>query len=276
MIKILIGIVILIIIAIVRWYMRPAGSVVNEQIVETRDWEDPLPVETLRELSDSIVDTVNERLNKKTENKMEYFTPRMSKLLAFARVSLSEQGVDLNNTLVTQSEIILEAGLDNVSNKLYFFADLGSGPGYGFIPEVKLHYEDVFIFDRMGLFLLDTKSLDDIRFKQHTFADPRYFSEEAEIFYNSDLRLYVNNVLTIPGIRTDIFRRGVEWELFSDVIDSYYYLNIRDLEQPVCLNGHQNNLFTIDFPRKSQWVNDPARVRLRLNGLLIRNITIKD
>jgi hypothetical protein len=276
MIKILIGIVILIIIAIVRWYMRPAGSVVNAPIVETRDWEDPLPVETLRELSDSIVDTVNERLNKKTENKMETFTPRMSKLLAFAHKSLFERGMDSNNTMATQYEIILEAGLDNVRDKLIFYPNMGQGPGFGFISEVKLHQEDMFVFDRVGLFLLDTQNLHDIRFKQHAFADPRYFSEEAEIFYNSDLKLRVNDMIIIPGIRTDIFRRGVRWELFSDVIDRYGDFNMRDFEQPVCLYGHHNSFFIIDFPRKSEWVSNPARVRLRLNGLLIRNITIKD
>jgi hypothetical protein len=168
-------------------------------------------------------------------------------------------------------ELILEIGVRDVADRGIFKALMFPEPDYP--TEIRLHLQDVFLFDQWGLYLLDASDRNDMTFTEHTFPDPTYFTrgeEELSIFYNGNLSLSVNNFLVRTDVRTDRFRmfeterQRRRWGL-SGLVDT---------EEVIVLMGWKNNYFMLDLPRKRESVWSTTRLRLRLKGILFRNITI--
>jgi hypothetical protein len=144
-----------------------------------------------------------------------------------------------------------------------------------FITEVRLMNQDIFVCHEWGLFLLNTYGESDIEFKQHTFPDRKYFTKEmaaeAEIFYNADLSFVVNNLIVLPGVRTDRFRQyrsAIEWAGIG-------MLALQEVpDNGLLLLGHKNLYFRLDLPRKTNWESSETRLRLRLSGILFKNAGI--
>ena len=201
------------------------------------------------------------------DSKFELFRQRAFKIL-------SVSGFDVQNILVNQYELILEAELKNVFDRVTFNAIRYRG-GREFITEVRLQQQDAFICNEWGLFLLNTDGLTDIKFEEHTYPDREYFdkesAEEADIFYNADLSFIVNNLIVHPGMRTDKFKRFVS-------VDDRKELRISGLvemeDNYLVLTGSKDIYFNLDLPRKTDWKDSTVRLRLRLNGLLCRNACI--
>jgi hypothetical protein len=201
------------------------------------------------------------------DSKFELFRQRAFKILSAA-------GFDVQNTWVSQYELILEAELKNVFDRVAFTA-IGYRGAREFITEIRLQQQDVFICNEWGLFLLNTDAPSDIKFEEHTYPDREYFdkesAEEADIFYNADLSFVVNNLVVHPGVRTDKFKRFIS-------VDDRKELGISGLvemeDNYLILTGSKNIYFNLDLPRKTDWKDSTMRLRLRLRGLLCMNACI--
>lgn len=201
------------------------------------------------------------------DSKFELFRQRAFKILSAA-------GFDVKNILVSQYDLILEAELKNVFDRVTFNA-IGGRSAREFITEIRLQQQDVFICNEWGLFLLDTDAPSDIKFEEHTYPDREYFdkklAEEADIFYNADLSFIVNSLIVPPGVRTDKFKRFIS-------VDDRKELGISGLvemeDNYLILTGTKNIYFNLDLPRKTDWKDSTIRLRLRLRGLLFRNMSI--
>lgn len=183
-------------------------------------------------------------------------------------------GYDPQNIWASQYELILEAELKNVFDRITFRA-IGYPGAREFITEVRLQPQDAFICNEWGLFLLNTDGPTDIKFEEHTYGDREYFdkesAEEADIFYNADLFFIVNNLIVHPGVRTDKFKR------FVGINDrkKYGMSGLVEIEDDyLMLSGWKNIQFNLDLPRKTDWKDSTIRLRLRLKGLLCRNACI--
>ncbi len=202
------------------------------------------------------------------DRKFEQFRQRAFKILAAAG------GLNLENIWASQYELILEAELKDVFDRVTFNA-IGYRGAREFITEVRLQQQDAFICNEWGLFLLNTDGLTDIKFEEHTYPDREYFdkesAEEADIFYNADLSFIVNNLIVHPGMRTDKFKRFVS-------VDDRKEFGISGLvemeDNYLVLTGSKNIYFNLDLPRKTDWKDSTVRLRLRLKGLLCRNVCI--
>lgn len=155
---------------------------------------------------------------------------------------------------------------------MVIFPAIGYRGARKFITEIRLEQQDMFVCNEWGLFLLNTDGDNDIKFEEHTWPDPVYFDEEqakeAGIFYNADLSFVVNNLIALPGVRTDKFRKYVS------VIERRE-LGVSGLEEisggTLLLSGSKNVYFKLDLPRKTDWKDSEMRIRLRLRGILFRN-----
>ena len=201
------------------------------------------------------------------KSKFEVFRERAFRIL-------TENGFDLSGISSCQYELILEAAVDGIVDRVVFWANDWWGSD-NFITEIRLRPQDAFICNRMGLFLLNTDGPSDIKFEEHTFPDRKYFSEEvadeANIFYNGKLSFVVNNFIVQEAEATDIFkssisvtdRRNFRVQELSEIDGDY-----------LILSGSKNIYFSLDLPRKTNWKGSTMRLRLRLGGLLWRNATI--
>jgi len=211
--------------------------------------------------------------------KKEQAKSRYEILMGTARRMLVESGWGdkvIQEAWATPYELLLEADISRVVNRIVFRAN--GDRMNEFITEIRLPSEDVFIFDRWGLYLLNTEGADDINFREHTFPDADYFKEnelgEAEIFYKSQLSLVINNQIILPGICTDHFRsiegaddRSMNTHSDCGMIDL-------DLAVMVVLMGSKKTVFNLDLPRKPNLATSQTRLRLRLSGILIRNAVV--
>jgi hypothetical protein len=175
------------------------------------------------------------------------------------------------STDIIPYELILESALSELVGDRVTFRVLSSLEATS-RTELRLHYSDVFVFNQWGLYMLNTSGLYDMGFREHTFPDGMYFSpqeaEEGNIFYNGNLSLAVNNFIVMSNVRTDRFRVfESERERRRQGISA-----VCDYEQVVLLVGSKNNVFILDLPRKTNWMGSTSRLRLRLNGALLRNL----
>ena len=172
-------------------------------------------------------------------------------------------------------ELILEAEVQEGMDRVTFFANLNAGQKT-FITEIRLHPQDVFVCYRWGFFLLNSGGLGDVAFKEHTYVDNAYFTDddkiEMEIFYQSDMRFVVNHAVVTQGIRMDKFER------FEHVYNRVNSGNdgLQDVPGGECfvLMGTKNLHFFMDLPRKTRLKSSGRRLRLRLAGLLFKNANI--
>lgn len=187
---------------------------------------------------------------------------------------MQQMGHNVDDLHAYQYELILESGLKSTEDIVIFPVGV-SRMEKDFITEVRLRNQDIFECHKWGLFLLDTHGGSDIEFQQHTFPDRTYFSKgeaaKAEVFYNADLSLVMNNLIVLPGVRTDRFRKylsAIEWA----------NIEISALQQVpgdgLLLFGHQNIYFRLDLLRKTNWESSETRLRLRLSGILFKNAGI--
>jgi len=178
----------------------------------------------------------------------------------------------------TPYELILESSMSEVLGTRLVFRVSAGWAREGYITEMWLQPQDVFVFDRWGLFLLNTDDQSDITFLQHTFPDADYFEEdilgEAEIFYKSQLSLVMNNEIILPGFCTDRFRSMTGARERSMDMDSDS--GLIDVGTALLLVGSRNMRFNLDLPREARFVQSGRRLRLRLNGILIRNAVVID
>lgn len=206
------------------------------------------------------------------ESKFELFRKKAFDLLL-------QSGISPENIDACNYELILEAGLDGVTDRVLFkVLNFGYRHPDAFITEIRLNMQDIFIFNEWGLFLLNTDGPMDIKFEEHTYPDINFFREkdaaELNIFYNADLSLIINNRIVWPKIRTDIFKQ------YLSTVDRRNYGATELQEIPkdsgsiIILVGSKNIYFNLDLPRKTKWTDSPLRLRLRLRGLLFRNASI--
>jgi hypothetical protein len=203
------------------------------------------------------------------KSKFELFRKR-----AFGILEMHGFSVWDGDLSAVQYELILEAELKEVVDQVVFWVNLYAG-GKQFITEIRLDHRDTFIANEWGLFLLNTDGSDDVTFEEHTFEDMAYFSkeeaEEAGIFYNADLSLIINNLIVLPGVRTDRFRKYQRVQDRRELGES----GLQEIEGTLLLlTGSKNVFFKLDLPRKTNWKDSGTRLRLRLGGLLFRNSTI--
>lgn len=199
------------------------------------------------------------------ESKFEQFKQKAFSILRSAH-NIDPQMVDAH-----QYDLILESTLKEESDRVMFMVNRYGTPS--FITEVKLHTQDVFMFNEWGLFLLNTRSEMDMSFEEHTYVDPNYFKpndSKAEVFYHSNLSLVVNNLIVTPGVRTDVFKKYIQVEDRRNRSESGL---LEFVDGIGALVGSKNVHFNLDLPRKTSLDGSQIRVRLRLRGLLFRNIT---
>src|ERR1700679_565538 len=188
---------------------------------------------------------------------------------------INQAGIGMPVTL-SHYELILECELSKaIVDSAVFFVNRHAGSSW--ITEVRLSQQDIFFCFEWGLFLLDTVGDMDIGFEEHTFPDEMYFSggsaKELDILYNADLRLVVNNMTLLPGIRTDVFKK------YQTVIDrrGAGESGLREIgDGGVMLLGMKNCKFILGLPRKAEWKDSKIRMRLRLRGFLAKNASIMD
>jgi hypothetical protein len=208
------------------------------------------------------------------QKKIKYMESRFETLMGRTIRILTMAGINPAHVTCSQYDIILEADLKMVQDRVVFRA-IGFGVANGFITEIKLNQRDSFVFDEWGLFLLNTDGPEDVKFGEHTFADPLYFEKEERVesgvFYNSNLTMWVNNELVIPDVRTDVFR-------YYETVKERGRMGISGLiglKIPMLMIGSKNVNFNLDLPRKTTgWVNSETRLRLRLRGILLMNTTV--
>lgn len=187
---------------------------------------------------------------------------------------VSMYGMDAGNLQACQYQLILEADLNGVTDRVAFQAVRWSG-ARPFMTEIRLEQRDAFVANEWGLFLLNTAGERDVQFEEHTFPDPQYFTEEevqeGGIFYNGDLSLIVNNLVVLPKVRTDKFR--TYWKA-PDRRASLESGLQETGDTLLLLVGSKNVYFNLDLPRRVDLSGSNIRLRLRLGGLLFRNATI--
>ena len=198
-----------------------------------------------------------------TENSLEWLMQRTLKML-------DQQGYSVFDALVSQCDLIMESGLDFVVDKVLFPAIDDTHQGK-YPTEIRLHGQDIFVFDQWGLYLLNTKERGDMDFREHTFPDGGYLgkreAEEGGVFFNAKLSMVMNDLVAITDVSTDIFRMDIE-EYDRKAIGLSKF---QSLQIPVIMFGEKNIYFKLDLPRKISWTFSNTRLRLRLRGLLVRN-----
>lgn len=169
---------------------------------------------------------------------------------------------------VGKYDLIMESELTQGFDYLKFNANFFEP----YITEVRLHAKDVFVFNEWGLFLLNTDGPFDVNFEEHTFVDHQYFAKEdsaLDAIYHSDLQLFVNNEMVMPGTRADVFKRYVSVKERRNHLDA----GLLEIEDGIkVLVGSRNIYFRLSMPRKMNFRNSSIRIRLRLRGLLFQNI----
>jgi hypothetical protein len=180
-------------------------------------------------------------------------------------------------------ELIMESEIINGQDRFYFTATGGRGGLGRFITEIPLAPQDIFFAVEWGLYLLNAESSDDVSFEASTFPDSRLFGKrfgevfsedvtgEANIFYNADLALYVNNALVSPATRTDCFRLEMTQEQRSIA----GVTGMKETPNILPLTGTKHCVFHLKLPREIVWPSwYHTRVRLRLRGFLMMNATV--
>lgn len=204
--------------------------------------------------------------------KSELIESRFDRLFRKTRELCTESGIDTFYASASQYDLILESGLHFAVGEVLFPVMHHKEDRY--MTEIRLHKEDIFVFDQWGLYLLNAEGPYDTQFTEHTFPDSKFFndreSSEAGIFYNAKMSLVINNMVVLTDISTDIFRMDIR-----DTEKEIHELSdFRYLDMPIMLQGNRNIYFRLDFPRKTNWTESGTRLRLRLRGLLVRNATI--
>jgi hypothetical protein len=193
------------------------------------------------------------------------------KFLQSTHALLRASGYHTRAALVSQYDIIMESALNFVIDEVVFTPS-ASPVRDRFITEIPLDERDVFVFNQWGLYLLNTEGAYDTNFREHTYPNDRYFvakeAEEGQIFYNAKLSVIVNNMLVRVDVPTDIFYMDLDEEDRAlHELSSFRYLHM-----PLVLAGTKDIRFRLDLPRKTDWMTSTTRLRLRLRGLLVRNI----
>jgi hypothetical protein len=188
------------------------------------------------------------------------------------RKVLYSSGVEgIEGALMNQYQLILEAPLVGSTDRIRFDV---SSTGDEFITEIRLLRQDVFACTEWGLFLLNTDGRPDVRFEEHLYPDPEFFgtafAPDLGIIYHSSLSFIVNNFIVQPGIRTDVFKKYVGVRHRREMDDS----GLRRVpNQLLIMQGTKQVGFRLDLPRKINFEDSGFRVRLRLGGFLLRNVT---
>lgn len=197
----------------------------------------------------------------------------IEKLQEAAHRRFVEMDVDYSLMMHGQYDLILEAELSSVSDRIVFIVN-GTKCYKNFITEVRLPQNDVFVFDQWSLYLLNTKGSEDVGFDEYMYPDQRAFpeseQEDGRIFYKSLLSLYINNALMFPPRVTDVFENELPKKYFQFPGRCLF----TDVGRVIFLIGTKNIVFHLDLPRKIKWPESTTRIRLRLRGLLFMNASI--
>jgi hypothetical protein len=139
--------------------------------------------------------------------------------------------------------------------------------------EVLLNSEDVFFFDQWGMYILNSISKYDMGFTEHTFPDQDFFTKadlyQLDALYNGVLSFAVNNLIVLGGVKADRFR------IFETErkIRRLGMSRMCDTEVVLILVGAKNNSFMLKLPVETNWSESGIRLRLRLRGVLARNVS---
>ena len=118
---------------------------------------------------------------------------------------LADAGLNIQDSVLTQSDLILEQQL-STTLQAYQFPVLNNtnGPsGSAFNTEVRLNQQDSFVASAWGAFLLKAASPTDATFIVHTYPNPLTFtgagvSAALETIYNSYCKITANNQVILP------------------------------------------------------------------------------
>jgi hypothetical protein len=209
---------------------------------------------------------------KKNYMKKEQKEDWLAELCRFVPNVMGAAGIDIGGTLATRYDIILESEMAGPRESVYFYMS-NRGPE-NFITEIKLHPGDVFIVGKWGLFILDTTDRSDVCFTEHSFPDKGvFYNDEAckmEAFYNARIYAVINNMIVLNGLPTGEFRTGLtREEKYSRDVD-----DMRLTDQKMIFMGNKQNIFRLQLPLRVDFGATSRRLRLRLSGLLIQNVTI--
>jgi hypothetical protein len=208
---------------------------------------------------------------------------------------LADAGLDIQNSVLTQSDLILEQQLSTTLTQYQFpVLNNQNGPsGTLFNTEIRLNQQDSFVASAWGAFLLKAASPIDATFIVHTYPNPVTFSGAGvaaalETIYNSYCKITANNQVILPVWSLSRHRSvpqsqaiaadagvypGIAYDQIDLSSDGFY-----PMEPNIVFIGSKNYVIQVILPTALAAVDTAGttsdRLRLHYRGVLAQNSTI--
>lgn len=212
-----------------------------------------------------------------------------------ASLMLADAGLNIQDSVLTQSDLILEQQLATGLTQYQFpVLNNQNGPSNTlFNTEIRLNQQDSFVASAWGAFLLKAATPVDATMIAHTYPSPAVFSgggvaAALETIYNSYCKITVNNQVILPVWHLSRHRSvpqsqqvaaaaGVYPGIAQDQIDlssdGFY-----PMEPNVVFIGSKNYVIQVILPAALAAVDGTGtpsdRLRLHYRGVLAQNSTI--
>jgi hypothetical protein len=208
---------------------------------------------------------------------------------------LADAGLDVQASVLTQSDLILEQQLATGLTQ-YQFPVLNNQQGPSntlFNTEIRLNQQDSFVASAWGAFLLKAATIVDATFIVHTYPNPVTFSGAGvaaalETIYNSYCKITCNNQVILPvwslsrhrsvpqsqaiAADTGVYP-GIAYDQIDLSSDGFY-----PMEPNVIFIGSKNYVIQVILPAALAAVDGTGtpsdRLRLHYRGVLAQNSTI--
>jgi hypothetical protein len=208
---------------------------------------------------------------------------------------LQEAGLDIQNSVLTQSDLVLEQQLATGLTQYQFpVLNNQNGPANTmFNTEIRLNQQDSFVASAWGAFLLKAATVVDATFIVHTYPNPVTFAGAGvaaalETIYNSYCKITANNQVILPVWHLSRHRNvpqsqavagdagvypGIAYDQIDLSSDGFY-----PMEPNVVFIGSKNYQIQVVLPAALAAVDGTGtpsdRLRLHYRGVLAQNSTI--
>jgi hypothetical protein len=205
---------------------------------------------------------------------------------------LDDAGLDITNSVLTQSDLVLEQQLSTTLTQYQFpVLNNNNGPsGTLFNTEIRLNQQDSFVASSWGAFLIKALTLVDTTFIAHTYPNPTVFAGAGvaaalETIYNSYCKITANNQVILPVWHLSRHRSVPQSQQAQLAIPATGYDQIDlssdgffPMEPNIVFIGSKNYVIQVILPQALAAVDGAGapsdRLRLHYRGVLAQNSTI--
>ena|SRR5271170_4526313 len=207
---------------------------------------------------------------------------------------LADAGLDIQASVLTQSDLILEQQLSTTLTQYTFpVLNNNNGPsGTLFNTEIRLNQQDSFVASAWGAFLIRAATTVDATLIAHTYPSPSVFAGAGvaaalETIYNSYCKITANNQVILPvwslsrhrsvpqsqAVAAAANQNGIAQDQIDLSSDGFY-----PMEPNIVFIGSKNYVIQVILPTALAAVDGTGtpsdRLRMHYRGVLAQNSTI--